>query len=846
MCQVCSAVLHQDTCNFASANKSVVIDAMEYLWSDQRSEAASLTSLSAQEVTGRESGDVVGDISTDASIDIGGRFEGTISSASDTDYIEVTLTAGESYVLTAFGVDGNSGLRDTVLTLYDRNGAQITSNDDIDNSAGVLFSQITYTATSSGTYYLAVDGYASNTGNYAVEVATDTFTVEDVVSQITEIGWGYNTPIRLSTGANDTITYNLTGLTAEGRALAEAALESWAAVTGLTFVATTSTSAGITFGDDRGGAFAGASSGINTDTGVYSRADVNVNTSWLDSFGSTIDSYSFSTYIHEIGHALGLMHSGHYNGTFNFATDAHYRNDSLQMSIMSYGDNNSNPNISYSSAEPITPMIADIAAVQLIYGETTINGGNTVWGANSNLGGYLGRIFGYVFDGDTPDPSLYSGGDVMFTIADTQGNDTFDLSSVSVNQTIDLRPEGISDVNGQTGNVVIAQNTIIENFIGGSGNDRILANRGDNNIDGRGGTDTAVIGTTQASVSVFDLGGNQVEITFAGGGTDTFTAVENFEFTDGTVSLADLQASGGSNSQVLNGDENRNVLIGSSGSDSIFGNGGNDRLDGQAGNDAIYGGAGDDQILGRGGNDRLFGGDGDDNIAASDGDDTVYGGNGDDKLGGGNGTDVLYGEDGNDTIGSGNGNDMIFAGDGDDVTSGGYGEDEVRGGAGNDTMAGSFGVDFVDGEDGDDTLGGGTGNDRIEGGAGNDTIGAGDDNDLVLGESGDDFLGGGAGNDNLRGGGGDDILNGGTGNDLLTGGADNDTFVFRAGPAQRDTITDFEDGSDMIRLIGLGSSISDLSIRQAGANVEISSGSTTIVLQNTRSSEIDSGDFIFQ
>lgn len=74
---------------------------------------------------------------------------------------------------------------------------------------------------------------------------------------------------------------------------------------------------------------------------------------------------------------------------------------------------------------------------------------------------------------------------------------------------------------------------------------------------------------------------------------------------------------------------------------------------------------------------------------------------------------------------------------------------------------------------------------------------------------GDDRIFAGAGDDRLNGGAGNDIINGGTGRDILTGGAGHDTFVFASnesgtGSANRDYITDFENGEDKIDLTYLG------------------------------------------
>ena len=73
---------------------------------------------------------------------------------------------------------------------------------------------------------------------------------------------------------------------------------------------------------------------------------------------------------------------------------------------------------------------------------------------------------------------------ITLTLYDNGGMDTLDLRTDSTGQRVDLRPEGISDVYGLTGNLVIARDTLIENLVAGSGNDTITDfNDGDDNID---------------------------------------------------------------------------------------------------------------------------------------------------------------------------------------------------------------------------------------------------------------------------------------------------------------------------------------------------------------------------
>lgn len=295
------------------------------------------------------------------------------------------------------------------------------------------------------------------------------------------------------------------------------------------------------------------------------------------------------------------------------------------------------------------------------------------------------------------------------------------------------------------------------------------------------------------------------------------------------------------------------MIAGNGGDESLEGGTEADELLGGGGNDTLRGGEGDDSLKGQDGDDQIFGGAGDDRLPGENGDDQIFGGDGDDRLGGGDGDDRMEGGNGNDKGGGGNGNDTIFGGAGDDWFSGGAGNDHIDGGAGHDRLAGSYSHDTVLGGGGDDTIGGGDGHDLVEGDAGNDLIGAGNHNDTVYAGSGDDFVGGGDGNDLLYGDAGQDTINAGNGDDTLYGGAGSDTFVFNALSASGTAvIQDFEQGSDVLRLVGqrMGSNPLgrlDMSTGQfegdRGTIVEFADH--TIILVGLESDDLGLSDFLF-
>ena len=194
-----------------------------------------------------------------------------------------------------------------------------------------------------------------------------------------------------------TLTANITALNADGQQLAKWALEAWTNVTGIQFAFVTHSDAEITFDDSR-------TAGPRAQTfvsanGVIISATVNIPASMVTQHGNTAGSYTFLAYLHEIGHVLGLGHPGPYpkdldNPDINYWFDNRFGNDSMQLSVMSYLSQSDNPYVNASDAWPVTPMIADIVAVHNLYGAPeNMNEGNTVYGYNSNVGGYLQDFF---------------------------------------------------------------------------------------------------------------------------------------------------------------------------------------------------------------------------------------------------------------------------------------------------------------------------------------------------------------------------------------------------------------------------------------------------------------------
>ncbi|MBI2770716.1 MAG: Ig-like domain-containing protein [Burkholderiales bacterium] len=109
-------------------------------------------------------------LSTDTSgvVVIGGPgVSGNINYVDDGDMFRVALVAGNTYVFTMARTTG--GLTDPYLQLYDPSVNLIAYDDD---SAGSSNARVTYTADTSGTYYLIAWDYGTGTGGYTLTGAT--------------------------------------------------------------------------------------------------------------------------------------------------------------------------------------------------------------------------------------------------------------------------------------------------------------------------------------------------------------------------------------------------------------------------------------------------------------------------------------------------------------------------------------------------------------------------------------------------------------------------------------------------------------------------------------------------
>lgn len=539
------------------------------------------------------------------------------------------------------------------------------------------------------------------------------------------------------------------------------------------------------------------------DTGfVNLSGDVWLNHQLASNLDQTAGSAGFLTMIHEVGHALGLKHPGNYNAGGGGGTGPFLPThlDNNQFTVMAYAGHPDG-----GSAAPSTLLLYDIAAIQHLYGANM----------NTRRGNDI-----YSFS-----PTR----NVLMAIWDAAGVDTLSAANQTLAATLNLNAGSFSSIGPRfhnnpsvpaVSNVAIAYGAVIENAIGGAGDDLINGNGIGNRLEGGRGNDR-----------IFGADGND----WIDGGTGN-----------------DLLDGGNDNDTVLGGDGN-DQLSGGAGRDTLSGNLGSDRINGGDGNDLLFGGTftfaaggdpdtGNDWLDGGTGADLLSGGAGNDTyivdnvgdnvveglnrgidlvqssisytltaevehltltgFGAIDGtgnilNNTIVGNSAANRLTGNAGDDVLQGNGGNDVLFGGLGWDRMMGGDGSDT----YYVDSIldlvseTSGA-NDKVFASVSYSLAAGVE-DLTLTNnatnGTGNEInniiegnglnniLQGNGGSDSLFGFAGNDSLLGGEGADSLDGGTGNDTLNGGNGDDVLLGfggvGTEIDTLVGGAGSDTFV---------------------------------------------------------------------
>ena len=178
---------------------------------------------------------------TTGRVEAGASATGNIGTANDYDWFRVDLEAGKTYQIDLKGIGGGAGTLENpyLLDIRDSSGTAIggTENDDVDPSNDIYDSQIVYTPTVAGTYYLvAISGTTGGTGTYTLSVRDitpppddspdDSGNVPDPVTDLlSNLGQATNTNFGLLIGTFENAQGFTTGSDSHGYFLAGISLD---------------------------------------------------------------------------------------------------------------------------------------------------------------------------------------------------------------------------------------------------------------------------------------------------------------------------------------------------------------------------------------------------------------------------------------------------------------------------------------------------------------------------------------------------------------------------------------------------------------------------------------------
>lgn len=573
----------------------------------------------------RQTADQVPDTFAGAvTIDVGTTF-GHIETSNDVDTYRVYLEAGKLYTFQLAGgadyatdfLDVPPGELDTILAIYAPNGTPLGFNDDIafptDISSGLSF-----LAQESGFYYLDALAYPGQTGGYTLDVAELDPADYDPLDSINWFSAG-NIPTVTVNGVRTAYVYfgdsdeNFGQTGDDGvspmvtidwnnyeKKQVMLALEEFERILGINYEITTDAGQATfrllkTESEQYGAYFFPRDPAFGADQGVGVFNVLSGGWSFDQQQSLAEGGYSFAVILHEFGHAHGLAHPHDRGGGSEIMLGVTAPTGSLGLfnlnqgvyTVMSYNDawqlhpDGPSPFTANSLDHGWSGTLSafDIAVLQQRYGVVDRNTSNNIY--RLETANAQGTYYQTIWDSGGIDEIRYDGARAA----------QIDLTAA----TLDYSPTGagvVSFVDDVWGGYTIASGVVIENAIGGSGDDVLLGNAAANRLLGNNGDD------------------------------------------------------------YMMGRDGADTLIGSNGADTLFGDGGDDRLDGGNDRDSLDGGAGADLLEGGNGDDVLTGGAGVDTLNGGSGDDVLIGGAGDDLLRGGSGADrfVFTPGGGNDTI----------------------------------------------------------------------------------------------------------------------------------------------------------------------------------------------------
>ena len=399
------------------------------------------------------------------------------------------------------------------------------------------------------------------------------------------------------------------GLNSTQQQAFETALQSWASVANISFSEITETSTNVgeiriafssAVGDDAAG-HAWLPSSYYAQGGDIWLNPETFSGPWAK------NSDNLHTLVHELGHALGLTHPNDQPYTSsNLYTVMSYVSAPNSTWITDLGNNK----YSYRYIMPEGPQLHDILAIQYLYGANyKYNSGDNTYTFDPSI-----PFFRTLWDGGGKDTISASNFSEPVTINLNAGSfSSLTIKSISPNLNWTTPPK--EKIYDGTNNLAIAYGAVIENAVGGSGDDKLIGNSVSNYLDGGAGNDELFGGggndyfdwdpaSRSGTDRFFGEKGNDTYVfdrstdrayERTGEGTDTIWVTFSYSLPH-DQEIENLLGFG-NNDLVLNGNALNNRIKGSNGNDRLYGGVGNDTFEYTKGQDFFDGGAGVDKLL---------------------------------------------------------------------------------------------------------------------------------------------------------------------------------------------------------------------------------------------------------
>ena len=445
-------------------------------------------------------------------------YTNNLSSLTPVTLSSVQLTAGRVYEFHASGFKSSAGsLTDPNISILSNTLNTLKADYYTDSLTANVSSktdpQIGFIAPYTGTFYFSISSQTNTTGSFSIN-----YSQNNMDSLINDIVYKYGTkypnffwktpstgPLVInfcfldSNPSNDSKTEFLT-LNEIQKTSVKKALDTLSQFCNVIFVLTTDqNNANIRYGNASiPSTEAGEERVIKYGSGGITQSDIFFNRSDVDTTDFGLGGYGFQTILHETLHSLGLKHPGNYNGVElnNNPPYAPPAFDNQHYTIMSY------INDQFTYANPQTPGMLDIAALQSLYGPP-VSKSLTVFTIQTDREYVMSAPIGAL--GSTVDGSRLTSDSIISLTPGT-------FSSMGVTQKGNLSVE----------NIYIPLGSQYTQANCGSGSDLVICNDLGNVINLGIGSDTVIGGIGFDTVNIpnniknFNYTSNASEIDFTG------------------------------------------------------------------------------------------------------------------------------------------------------------------------------------------------------------------------------------------------------------------------------------------------------------------------------------------